>query len=103
MNSEEREAFERLLKLAQSDTGQAGRAADFVLAWWNADSLGGFDLAELFGVDMAIGVDMATVFTYLAGRQDAVYPEEYRSQIEAIIQQWRPDAWARSHSAAQAG
>ncbi|MFK4259390.1 DUF7673 family protein [Agrobacterium tumefaciens] len=94
MNSEEGEAFERLLKLAQSDTG---RVADFVLAWRNAGSLGGIDLADLFGVDMA------TVFTYLAGRKDAVYPEEYQSQIEAIIQQWRPDAWAKSHSAAQAG
>lgn len=54
-----RAAFERLLKLAQSDTHQSRRAANFLLAWWNADSLGAFDPADLFGVDSAIAADMA--------------------------------------------
>ncbi|WP_458363772.1 DUF7673 family protein [Brucella intermedia] len=56
-------AFERLLALAQRDTGQSRRAANFILAWWNADGLGGFDFADLFGVDSAIAADMGTVFT----------------------------------------
>jgi hypothetical protein len=46
-----RTALDRLLTLADSDTGQSRRAANFILAWWNAETLGGFDLADLFAVD----------------------------------------------------
>lgn len=63
-----RAAFERLLDLARSDTGQARRAANFILAWWNAESLGGFDLTDLFAQDEAIAKDMATVFAWIASR-----------------------------------
>lgn len=90
-----RAAFERLLNLAQSDTGQSRRVANFLLAWWNADSLGGFDMADLFGVDSTIAADMATVFTWLAGQKVATYPIEYRAAIEALIAEWRPEVWAK--------
>lgn len=91
-----RAAFERLLTLAQSDTGQARRAANFLLAWWNAESLGAFDLADLFGVDSTIAADMATVFTWLAAQGTAVYPTEYRAPIEKLIAEWRPEVWAKA-------
>jgi len=94
-----RAAFERLVKLAQSDTHQSRRAANFLLAWWNADSLGAFDPADLFGVDSAIAADMATVFTWLAGQGVAVYPTEYRAQIEKLIADWRPEVWAKVKAA----
>ncbi|ODT21674.1 MAG: hypothetical protein ABS35_16620 [Kaistia sp. SCN 65-12] len=96
MDDTTRAAFERLLDLARSNTGQARRAANFILAWWNADSLGGFDITELFGQDAAIAGDMATVFGWIAHRSNAVYPEEYRAEIEGLIEAWRPDVWARS-------
>ena len=96
MDEVTREAFDRLLKIARSDTGQARRVASFILAWWNADSLGGFDIADLFAVDEAISKDMARVFTFLATRTEAVYPDDRRAEIEQIIQLWRPDIWARS-------
>lgn len=89
-------AFERLLDLARSDTGQARRVADFILAWWNAGELGGFDLADVFAVDMAIGHDMARVFAWMASRTSAEYPEAYEPAIKEIIRGWRPDVWARS-------
>ncbi|WP_335904848.1 MULTISPECIES: hypothetical protein [unclassified Bosea (in: a-proteobacteria)] len=44
------------------DPGQSRRIANFILAWWNADDLGGFGLADIFAVDQAIGQDMASVF-----------------------------------------
>ncbi len=72
------EAFERLLRIARSDTGQSRRVADFILAWWNADSLGGFDLADVFAVDKAIARDMTSVFAWLASRTEAEYPVDYR-------------------------
>jgi hypothetical protein len=95
MDEPTREAFERLLRIAHSDTGQSRRVADFILAWWNADSLGGFDLADLFAVDKAIARDMTSVFAWLASRAEAGYPVDYRAQIEEIIQLWRPEVLER--------
>lgn len=96
MDETTRAAFERLLDLARSDTGQARRVANFILAWWNTESLGGFDIADLFALDAAIANDTATVFDWVARRPNAVYPEEYRGEIEALIEAWRPEVWARS-------
>ncbi len=97
MDHTTRAAFERLLQVANSDTGQSRRVANFILAWWNATDLGGFDLADLFAVDRHIAADMATVFSYVAGRNTPIYPEEYRDEIVALIQAWRPShAPARS-------
>ncbi|WP_309487072.1 DUF7673 family protein [Sinorhizobium meliloti] len=100
MSDHERAAFERLLKIARSDTGQSRRVAAFILAWWNADSLGGFDLADLFGVDQAIAADMGTMFICLGRQSQAFYPEEYRSEIEALIEAWRPEIWAANQNSA---
>ncbi|PRD43538.1 hypothetical protein C5748_09705 [Phyllobacterium phragmitis] len=100
MDDKARAAFERLLKIAKSDTGQARRVANFILAWWNADSLGGFDIADLFAVDTQIATDMATVFSWLSQQNEAVYPSEYRAAIEAVIAEWRPDIWAKAQEPA---
>ncbi|WP_239801885.1 hypothetical protein [Aquamicrobium sp. NLF2-7] len=100
MDLETRFAFERLLDLARSDTGQARRAADFVLAWWNEASLGRFDMTDLFAVDPDIAEAMATVFSWLSRQSNAVYPTEYRTEMEALIQEWRPDVWAQSREQA---
>ena len=99
MGEPTRGAFERLLRYARSDTGQSRRIASFILAWWNADDLGGFDLADIFALDRAIVQDMATVFSWLAGRSNAEYPDAYRAEIEAIIRPWRPEIWARCATA----
>lgn len=100
MDEPTRGAFERLLDIARSDTGQSRRVADFVLAWWNAQELGGFDLADVFAVDRAIGRDMARVVTWLASRAEAEYPVDYRAQIEEIIRLWRPEVWAQASATA---
>lgn len=91
MNEREHNALERLVRLAQSDTGQGRRAANFLLAWWNAADHGGFDLADLFAVDKTVGRDMAAIFDLLARQPTALYPEEYRHDIELIIARWRPE------------
>lgn len=96
MDKTTRAAIERLLRIAASDTHQARRVANFILAWWNAESLGGFDLADLFAVDASIAADMALVFSHVAQLSNAEYPSEYRTEIEAIIAQWRPEIWARA-------
>lgn len=95
MNGKERAALERLLKIARSDTGQSRRVADFLLAWWNADNCGKFDLTDLWSVDTAIAVDMVTVFGFVARVHS--YPDTlgYGTQFEAIVREWRPELVTR--------
>ena len=92
MEDRVRFALEKLLNVAHEDTGQGRRVANFILAWWNAEVHGGFDLTDLANVDPHIGEDMATIFTFLAREEDVVYPYDYRSEIEQIIARWRPQA-----------
>ena len=47
----ERSALERLMAIAQRDTGQSARVANFLLAWWNAAECGGFDLTDAWSLD----------------------------------------------------
>ncbi|MDW9378168.1 hypothetical protein GOC57_32430 [Sinorhizobium meliloti] len=91
MEDRVRFALEKLLNIAHDNTGQGRRVANVLLAWWNAEALGGFDIADLFAVDREVSEDMATMFTYLAREEDAVYPTNYRGEIESIIKRWRPE------------
>lgn len=83
------EALERLVAIARTDTGQARRVADFLLAWWNADALGGFDLTHLWNVDEAIADDMLRVFGLIS--QARCYPDSFvpRQAIMQIVEEWR--------------
>jgi len=90
MEDRVRFALEKLLNIAHQDTGQGRRVANFILAWWNAEVHGGFDLTDLANVDREVSEDMATVFTWLAREGDVEYPYDYRSEIEQIIARWRP-------------
>ena len=91
MTTEQKESLERLVAIAQSDTGQARRVADFLLAWWNAGECGGFDLTNLWGVDASIAEDMVIVFGYVA-RANA-YPDAlgFSVQFQSIVRGWRPE------------
>ena len=91
MTTEQKAALERLIAIAQSDTGQARRVADFLLAWWNAGSCGGFDFTDLWGVDRSIADDMVIVFSYVA-RANA-YPDAlgFSAEFQSIVRGWRPE------------
>jgi hypothetical protein len=90
LSERERAALERLLEIAQHDTGQSRRVANFLLAWWNATECGGFDLTDLWGVDTAIAQDMLTIFALLP--RCGHYPDTlgYGKQFEALVHAWRP-------------
>ncbi len=62
----------RLAKIAMSDTGQARYARNFLLAWHNARTCGGFDFTDFWGVDTAIADDMLAVLRYVAHARE--YP-----------------------------
>jgi hypothetical protein len=91
MTQNEKQALENLLKIAQGDTGQSRRVADFLLAWWNAGACGSYDLTTGWAVDEAIAEDMCVVFR-LATRANS-YPDTlgYGPQFEAIVREWRPE------------
>ena len=89
VSANQRAALERLIQIAQGDTGQSRRVANFLLAWWNAEECGGFDLTDLWNVDSAIADDMVTVFGLLANFNS--YPDTlgYGKQFESIVAEWR--------------
>lgn len=86
------DALTRLITIAKRDTGQSKRVADFLLSWWNANSCGGFDLTDLWGVDAEIADDMLAVIGLI--RQTRAYPDtlgtEIHGQFKALIALWRP-------------
>lgn len=84
------DALNRLLKTAQSDTGQSRRVANFLLAWWNAESCGGFDFTDLWCVDRAIADDMLSVTRLIAKAHN--YPTAYGlgEHFEKLVADWRP-------------
>ena len=86
-----RVAARRLIELAKSDTGQARRVADFLMAWWNGPDLGKFDIADLFALDRAVSTDITTIIAFLAQHSGAIYPDQFglREDIEDIIERWR--------------
>ncbi|GGD58516.1 DUF7673 family protein [Pseudoxanthomonas indica] len=91
MDRKEADAMERLIDIANQDTGQSSRVANFLLAWWNADSCGGFDLTDLWVVDQAIRSDMLTTLGLILKSHS--YPDTlgYGAQFEKLISPWRPD------------
>jgi predicted lipid carrier protein YhbT len=82
-------ALERLLKIAQRDTGQSRRCADFLLAWHNAGENGGFDPTDLWNVDAEIADDMLTVLALIRSRRS--YPDElgFEREIQLVWELWR--------------
>jgi hypothetical protein len=90
--TEDLAALGRIVKIAKNDTGQSGRCANFLLAWWNAEVHGGFDLTNLWMLDVAICEDMALVFGLIA--RSNRYPDYYgfEKDIHAIIDLWRPSS-----------
>lgn len=84
-------ALERLLEVARADTHQARYAANFLLAWWNAGDLGGFDLTDAWGLDEALREDLVTLFGFIA--RTKVYPSTYsfRTEFEDLVRRWRPE------------
>jgi hypothetical protein len=91
VRADEDEALKRLLAIAATDTGQARRIADFLLAWWNSGNCGGFDITTAWGLDDALVEDVIKVFA-LATRCHE-YPDTlgYEKEFKRVVQAWRPE------------
>ena len=88
----EKAALERLMRIAQADTGQGRMTASFLLSWWNAPNFGGFDLTTLWNVDPEIAADMVKVFSWVSKRRH--FPDDlgYDEQFKRIVHAWSPPA-----------
>lgn len=84
-----RAALDRLIAIAKVPTGQGGRVANFLLSWWNATDAGGFDLTDLWGLDLDIRPDLVRVFAHVAAEQH--YPDfyGYKAAFDELWQRWR--------------
>ena len=85
------EALDRLLEVARRDTGQSRRVADFLLSWWNADTCGGWNPVDMWGLDTEICLDILRLVIYLA-RPGACYPDTlgYKAEFDRLVRDWRP-------------
>lgn len=82
---------ERLLKIAQGNTGQSRRVADFLLAWWNPSTCGAYDLTTAWGLDDDIVDDVIAVFRLAFRVNQYSDTHGYGPQFEALVREWRPE------------
>jgi hypothetical protein len=85
-----RAALERLLAIAQTDTGQSRLVADFLLAWWNAQSCGGFDPTSLWSLEPAIRNDTLAVLHLIAHHREHATAYDHGDAFAALVRRWRP-------------
>lgn len=92
LRKEGMDALYRLIAIAQHDTDQSKRVADFLLAWWNAANCGGFDLTDIWSVDSEIADDMMLAISFI--RRTRAYPDVVTPQIheafKGLVRLWRP-------------
>ena len=83
-------ALNRLLRIADHDTGQSKRVADFLLSWWNAATCGGWDPTDLWAVDIQISEDILVLLKGIEATQS--YPDTlgYKAQFDRLVREWRP-------------
>lgn len=89
MDLDTRAALDRLIAVAQADTGQSQHVADLLLAWFNSCENGGFDLTSLWAIDDALVADSLRLITWIS--RNRVYPDElgYGDTFKALWRQWR--------------
>lgn len=89
-DQKQRGALERLICHAKRDSNQACRVANFLLSWWNAGTLGGFDFTDLWLLDDDIVDDVMIVLVGFAQRP-RLYADAmgYERDMHEIIQRHR--------------
>lgn len=88
MDTATQSALEYLLALAERKTTQSSKVANFLLAWWSATENGGFDFADLYGLDQKTASSCSLVFTWIA--QNGATPEAigYASRFQTLAMKW---------------
>lgn len=89
--NEGKAALERLLQVADGDSGQETRVRGFLLSWWNAGAFGGFDPTDLWTMDNALARDVVAVLALIV--QCRAYPDAmgYRQAFDWLIVHWHSE------------
>jgi hypothetical protein len=92
MNGKERAALERLLEIAEHDSGGSRRVADFLLSWWNPVACGKFDPTDTWYLNQAVCDDILLVLALLM--RVRIYPDSlgYGVAFRRIQLLWRDPA-----------
>ncbi len=94
---EQAEAIEHLLAIAQRDTGQSKRVADFLLAWHNSAENGGWDPCDLWSLDNAIADEIVMLIAFIGSNPGMYLPNwGYEPEITAVWKRWRAPAASTS-------
>jgi hypothetical protein len=82
-------AVARLLAIAKTNSGQARRVADFLLAWHNAEENGGWNPVDLWQLDTGIAQDILLVTAFIAVEHK--YPDDlgFAPEIAVVWKLWR--------------
>ncbi|KRB16382.1 hypothetical protein ASD99_08425 [Mesorhizobium sp. Root695] len=88
--AEGRRAAQRLFLVAEQDTSASRVAANFLLAWWNAGNLGGFDPTDLWLLDHDNTNDVVRLISLIG--QTRIYPDAFvpRERVVTLVKAWRP-------------
>jgi hypothetical protein len=85
----EREALQRLIAIAEGGEAPNSIAAEFLLAWRNAEELGGFNVAHLAKVDASIAADMMTVCKLIIDTRASPDALGYTESFDRLTNNWR--------------
>ena len=90
MNTNQRQALERLIAIAKKNTGQCRRVADFLLSWFNGPVCGGWGVTDVWHLDREIREDLFIVLAFISER--TIYPDTlgYYDDMQEIARLWRP-------------
>lgn len=82
----EQDSLKRLIGHAKGSGAQSAKVANFLLAWWNANQMGKFDVRELWSLDEQIATDIVAVFNFIANHCN-VYPDSlgYEDEFKYVI------------------
>ena len=82
-------ALERCFYRAFRDTGGSERVANFLLAWENAPQYGGFDIRDMWGLDVNYSRDVIDVFEYMSDKPYYFNNYGFTPHLRKVILQWR--------------
>ena len=90
ISAQQKAALERLIRIAQGDTGQSRMTAEFLLSWGMRPIAAASISLRSGGVDTKIAADMVTVFGLVAVCHR--YPDDlgYGEEFRRIVHAWRP-------------